>query len=354
MAQYIHLFNTASEFNEAYNGSSYEEPWVSYTEEDQEVHYNKIPIVPLTFEVLSSGTINFGNYQMENETTIEYRKNGGEWTEIQSSPMGTDWQTNLYTGGTEIQVNSGDIVCFRGSNETYCNEEWAFYGFCPSTCVFNLKGNIMSLLGGEKDTLESVYTFYSMFYGCEGLIDAHGLSLPATTLSEGCYMSLFERCSKLMSVPELPATTLASECYSYMFEGCTGLTQAPVLLTTTLASSCYTYMFQNCTSLTTAPALPATTLADSCYYGMFQNCTSLTTAPELPATTLTNGCYNSMFDWCSSLTLIKCLATDITANNCTSKWVNGVASTGTFITPSSTQWSRDKDGIPAGWTVINA
>jgi uncharacterized protein (TIGR02145 family) len=41
MAQYIHLFDTASEFNEAYNGSSYEEPWVSYTEEDQEVHYNK-------------------------------------------------------------------------------------------------------------------------------------------------------------------------------------------------------------------------------------------------------------------------------------------------------------------------
>ena len=43
MGKYIHLFDAASEFNEAYNGSSYEEPWVSYTEEDDKVSYNKVP-----------------------------------------------------------------------------------------------------------------------------------------------------------------------------------------------------------------------------------------------------------------------------------------------------------------------
>lgn len=43
MAKYIHLFDTASKFNEAYNGGSYEEPWVSYTEQTQEVNYNKVP-----------------------------------------------------------------------------------------------------------------------------------------------------------------------------------------------------------------------------------------------------------------------------------------------------------------------
>ena len=56
-----------------------------------------------------------------------------------------------------------------------------------------------------------------------------------------------------------------------------------ILPATTLANSCYGSMFKGCTSLTTAPALHATTLAESCYSNMFSGCTSLTTAPELPA-----------------------------------------------------------------------
>ena len=44
---------------------------------------------------------------------------------------------------------------------------------------------------------------------------------------------------------------------------------------TTLADSCYDSMFQGSTSLTTAPALPANTLASYCYWGMFDGCSSL-------------------------------------------------------------------------------
>ena len=43
----------------------------------------------------------------------------------------------------------------------------------------------------------------------------------------------------------------------------------------TLADSCYNSMFSYCTSLTQAPALPATTLANRCYYDMFNGCTFL-------------------------------------------------------------------------------
>ena len=60
-----------------------------------------------------------------------------------------------------------------------------------------------------------------------------------------------------------------------MFQGCTSLTTAPELPATTLADSCYSSMFYVCSSLTQAPALPATTLADYCYYYMFSGCTSL-------------------------------------------------------------------------------
>jgi hypothetical protein len=87
---------------------------------------------------------------------------------------------------------------------------------------------------------------------------------------------------------------------------------------------------------------------------MFQNCTSLTTAPELPATHLDDYCYNSMFEGCNKLNYIKMLATNI-GDFSLSDWVNGVASSGTFVkNPAMTTLSTGVDGIPNGWTVINA
>jgi hypothetical protein len=87
---------------------------------------------------------------------------------------------------------------------------------------------------------------------------------------------------------------------------------------------------------------------------MFSNCTSLTQAPELPATELTDWCYGDMFGECTKLNYIKCLATDISASYCTSSWVRGVSSTGTFVKhPDMTGWSRGSSGIPTGWTIKN-
>ena len=141
-----------------------------------------------------------------------------------------------------------------------------------------------------------------------------------------------------------------------MFQGCTSLTTALTLPATTLTNSCYSSMFRDCTSLTTAPALPATTLARGCYSSMFRDCTSLKTAPELPATTsLDEYCYQAMFMGCTNLNYIKCLATDISATYCTQSWVDGVASTGTFVkNPNMTSWATGTDGIPTGWAVQNA
>ena len=140
-----------------------------------------------------------------------------------------------------------------------------------------------------------------------------------------------------------------------MLKGCTSLTTAPALPATTLASNCYYEMFRSCTSLTKAPSiLPATTLADYCYNSMFQDCTSLTTAPELPATTtdLANYCYDSMFRFCKNLNYVKCLSTDYVFGE---SWLEGVALTGTFVkSPDLIYWTTGVDGIPKGWTVIDA
>ena len=66
------------------------------------------------------------------------------------------------------------------------------------------------------------------FSGGTFIINASGLLLPATTLSENCYSGMFAGCAELMDTPvELPALTLAPGCYSNMFEGCDKLSDAP-------------------------------------------------------------------------------------------------------------------------------
>lgn len=196
---------------------------------------------------------------------------------------------------------------------------------------------------------ESCYE--QMFKNCINLTTAP--DLPGTNSAPWCYAAMFSGCTNLTVAPELPALTLASRCYDQMFRDCTSLMTAPDLPATTLATRCYNYMFTNCTSLTRAPEiLPAMTLATRCYQCMFQDCTSLTTAPILPATTLADGCYAGMFYNCASLNYIKCLAVNISVTDALSRWVSGVAATGTFVKSSdATTWSTGVGGIPSGWTV---
>ena len=268
---------------------------------------------PLTFEAIEAGTqVSFR--LPSNEGTVQYRVNGGDWTD--------------YTSEAAITLqNVGDKVQFRGDRSTYyVNTTDGDYGQFSASADCYLYGNIMSLVtvyatnenafaSNVKLTGESA--FYRLFRNTT--IKSCGtkpLVLPATTLAEQCYTEMFSGCTSLSTAPALPATTLASKCYQYMFGGCTSLSTAPALPATTLASDCYTQMFYGCTSLTTAPALPATTLASSCYKEMFHGCTSLTTAPALPATTLASYCYSYMFYGCTSLTTAPALPATTLATFC--------------------------------------
>ena len=296
----LRLFETASEYDDARN-NDYHEPWVSYTNEVSAVTYNKtqeekLLETPLTFEITGDGNIVWKAQNTAYRPTIEYKKNDGAWTSITSS-----------TGGTNISVVSGDTVQFRGDNATYASGTSRYNIFSGTTCQFKVKGNLMSLINSTDfataTTLVSSYTFYYLFRGCLGLTSAKNLVLPATTLANYCYSNIFNGCTSLTSAPELPATTLANNCYENMFYGCTGLT----------------------------------------------------TAPELPATTLVDYCYSSMFEDCSSLNYIKAMFTTTPGNSYTSRWVSGVAATGTFIKNSSATWTTTGvNGIPTGWTVLDA
>ena len=231
----------------------------------------------------------------------------------------------------------------------------------------------------KSDTASS---FSSMFEGCSSLTDLSTLRLPLqennTAHCFGVYnfssanissdlgivtsqstsfnrSGMFKNCTCLSKAPELPATTLVTNCYDSMFSGCSSLVNAPELPATTLTNYCYNGMFAKCSSLVNAPELPATTLANYCYFGMFAECNSLVNAPELPATTLANYCYQYMFWWSRNVNYIKCLAEDISATYCTQYWVTSVASTGTFVKNANmTSWTTGENGIPSGWTVIDA
>ena len=296
---------------------------------------------PMTMEATTTGTIVVNDPRWG----MKYSLNGDD----------KDYVSNV--GGT-INVEAGDKVEFYGNSATYFDRDDNRTTIAGGTANVKLYGNIMSLVDeagfATATTLTAESTFNRLFNGNTVLTDASGLLLPATTLSEVCYHRMFWGCTSLTAAPaELPAPTLTQDCYCLMFLDCSSLETAPTLPATTLAVVCYNGMFSGCSSLETAPALPATTLAEGCYSSMFDGCTSLTTAPALPATELAEGCYYGMFSGCTNLSAVTCLATDISAKECTIEWLDGVAATGTFTTPSSTNWSTDADGIPDGWTRVD-
>ena len=323
---------------------------------------------------------------------------------------GKTWQT-LKPDEKITLENIKDKVYLKGNNPEGLNGD--SQGTYRTGCQFQMdgriaaSGSVMSLIDetGTSTIIPCKHCFEYMFAGCDNLTHAPELpattltdscyssmfmgcgliqapELPATTLAEGCYQDMFEGCVDLLEMPELPATTLTKKCYEGMFNhcksltyvvelpaktmadfcyermflSCSSLTKAPELPATELARYCYSAMFLDCSNLTEAPQLSATQLADDCYSQMFFGCTKLTQAPELPATRLVDECYSQMFYGCISLNYIKVgvmsLDNDV---NATSDWVKGIDGEGVFIFPCGSKY--DKHGIsevPDNFTIISS
>lgn len=249
---------------------------------DYSTHY-------LTFTALDAGS--FSYYSNDENGLVSYSTdNGATW----STPSAS---VNI------ASVASGDVIMWKGTYDPSSITGTSIGQFYASG-NFEVEGNILSLVYGDNFAGQTAsVNLQSMFADNYYIISAENLVLPATTLTQACYMNMFQGCQNLATAPALPATTLATNCYSYMFQGCN----------------------------------------------------SLTTAPELPASTLADGCYDSMFSNCEVLDYIKCLATDISATDCTANWVDTIETTGTFVKAASmSSWTTGADGIPTGWTVENA
>ena len=224
-------------------------------------------------------------------TTVQYRKNGGNWTTLTVS-----------TSNNYISASAGDVIEWK-SSAAVSNSSGYTYFQCPAK--FDVSGNIMSMIGGDNyktTTSAGTYALRNLFYSTK-VVDASNLVLPATSVS--------------------------TYSYAYMFSGCTELVHSPKIL-------------------------PANSIGQYCYYYMFNGCSKMLDSPELPAAILSRSCYAYMFYNCSVLSSIKCLTTNNNANGCTGNWVAGVAGSGTFTKAASfSNWGTGNSGIPSGWTVVN-
>ena len=257
---------------------------------------------------------------------LQYSVNNGKWENVV-----VDKEVTF--GGT-----NGDLR-LRGTNINGTASEWSTYStitFTDNNVNVACTGDIRTLLDWRNYNIVETNNarFCYLFKDCAVLTSAP--ELPATTLADFCYYSMFAGCTSLTAAPDLPAETLENSCYREMFWSCTNLASAPELPAKKLANYCYDNMFRLCTKLTSAPKLPATTLADDCYSGMFGGCTSLTSAPELPAKKLAGYCYYEMFDGCTSLESAPVLPATELATACYCNMFNGCEnlSSVTMLAPS--------------------
>ena len=317
-ASFIIIFNEVENYEKPNNVTGISS-WggnASYNVEYIEnIDYTKIP---LTFNVVSAGKINFlggGQYVRE----VEYKVNDGEWT------VGYFTPSTASTGWTSINVNAGDLIQLRGNNASYADSVTNGCKF-TSTARYNAYGNIMSLINSTSFSgLTSVGTLaFAMLFSTDGVVSAENLMLPATTLGQSCYYQMFQNCSTLTVAPQLPATIMANGCYGSMFYSCSSLTTAPdISHITTLEYGCCDKMFRS------------------------SGIQSIVVSPATPI----SYCYNSMFYNCTSLAYIKCLTTSPNTSH-TWDWVRGVAANGTFVKKQGVTWESGNNGIPTGWTVL--
>lgn len=176
-------------------------------------------VVPLTFIAKGNSTnaVQLQKFSTPSTITLQYSKNGGEWTD--------------YTIGNIITLNKNETVAFSGNNDHFSLH---FTGISNKYYRFNMSGsieasgNIMSLMNFSDTCTSACFTY--LFSGCASLITPP--QLPATNLAPRCYNTMFKECSNLTAAPYLPATTLADKCYGNMFQYCSKISSIEVEFTT--------------------------------------------------------------------------------------------------------------------------
>ncbi len=217
-------------------------------------------------------------FSSPSEFTLRTANNKGNWDGIlYYSTDARSW--SVWGGGGRLNSSGGKLY-LRGTGNVQIMRSGSPGYWSITGSRVSVSGNIENLLdytevaAGRHPTVGS-RCFQYLFSGCAALVSAADLILGSPTLSQYCYMSMFEQCSNLRTAPVIAATTLANFCCANMFYDCSSLLLPPALPATVTKESCYSQMFAGCTSMTALPALPATTLTTACYQQMFYLCSKI-------------------------------------------------------------------------------
>ena len=265
---------------------------------------------PLTFETKKDGTIRVQFAGFVPEKPIVYSINKGAKQEINSD--------------TNIDVKKGDKVQFESANETLTagDGNWGVQIQPQQSCA--VYGNVMSMISpdGNYHTQKAITKDYALkgllcgagdwelnpttsIYECKELYtvahDKYKLTLPATTLTKGCYNYMLAY-TGLTEVPELPATEIPDYAYQEMFRDCYELTEAPAINVETVGEYGCSQMFDKCKKLAKANAIHVKNVGPSAFRWTFQDCKELTEAPAITAETVGEYGFASMFYGCEKMT----------------------------------------------------
>lgn len=226
--------------------------------------------------------------------------------------------------------------------------------------------------------------------GCTGLLNARSIAYgKPIELKSHCLEDAFKDCTSLRSGIDLRIRSFenATYCCKSIYEGCTNLVYPGMILNTIdFSQNALDRAFRNCSSLkygvSTTGLTPSSynyqTLQAGAMYATYAGCTSLTgdVTYLIPRQlrSVNNEALYATFSGCTGITKAVLDMSDASgANgmaymfyNCSSlselevsftswpygltDWVANVASSGTFIKPSSLSADYGNDKIPTGWT----
>ena len=117
--KFIHRFDTVDDFERDYNGTGYTEPWVSYTEEQGRVNYNKANWARIDLNVWEqnppgNAIVEYGDSFDNSENSVYYVKYAGSSVEVEyeGGPgyilYGSGEFSNVTTGPCDSAVFYGD------------------------------------------------------------------------------------------------------------------------------------------------------------------------------------------------------------------------------------------------------
>ena len=250
--------------------------------------------------------------------TMSISDDGTTWTELCTLPQSNF--TFTLPAHTRKYLKA---TCTSFSNYTLGN---AIYG------MDTVGGNINSLANGNGKVdvpgeVGSAFTTGNRDTGNDALIDAKNLCVDYIA-GDGGLGRLFSGCHNLTHAPKIWG---GQGRMSKSFLSCNRLTHAPKILDNTLKEDhCY-HAFEYDSYLT------AVNIGEITY-----------------ASTNDPDDFDRVFYSCSSLSYIKCMLDPSTLHNNFSQFTTGVSANGVFVKKAGVSWPTGANGIPSGWTVLEA